>query len=318
MKRNQIFKNIFLGGIILFLGFTLFSCNNDSNTVNGNLNGLKEFVAPVKQSFTVNSATGGTITSAQGIIITIPANNFQTFTGGAVSGSVSITVEEIFDASIMALNNMSTEANGNLLSSQGVFKITASQSGSELDIINPISIMMPNRFNQSTTNIWEFLSDASTTDPSDSTWIPTNDSIIVIDTIGWSGDTLVDSYFYFTISELNWINCDVLIGASEYGSLCTSNPSGFAWNNTTVFVVIPSINGALSLYNASGSDFCTGSWYSGIPVGYNIAVCGIHYDGTNYEGCIIPSYTVVSGSNNVTMTYTPTTLSSFTSAVLAL
>jgi len=90
---------------------------------------------PVFQSFTVDAAAGGTVTTSKGTKFIIPANIFVTASGAPVTGSVSFSVKEIKDVSDMILGDKPTlTSDGQMLVSYGEYFTRASQNNQDLKI----------------------------------------------------------------------------------------------------------------------------------------------------------------------------------------
>ena len=94
-----------------------------------------------KQNFIIDAANPGTITGAKGTELTFSGNSFEDQSGTVVSGNINIELIELFTKSEMILMNMPTMAinpSGGItpLISGGQFKITASQNGQSLKLVN--------------------------------------------------------------------------------------------------------------------------------------------------------------------------------------
>jgi len=92
------------------------------------------------QTFTVNSATGGSFTATGGSVITVPANAFVTTAGDPVSGSVVLSFTEILTPGDMMFSGIFPVSGGDVLNSGGEFEISASQTGNELLLADGMSI----------------------------------------------------------------------------------------------------------------------------------------------------------------------------------
>src|ERR1035438_331870 len=60
------------------------------------------------QTYNVNGTTGGSFTSPQGKVVTIPANAFVTQTNVPITGNVIIQFKDIYKKSDMLLSNIPT------------------------------------------------------------------------------------------------------------------------------------------------------------------------------------------------------------------
>ena len=75
------------------------------------------------QTHTIDATAGGTFTSPQGTVVTIPANAFVTGGGAPITGNVNIEFKDIYKKSDMLLSNMSTQTATGPLKSAGEFFI---------------------------------------------------------------------------------------------------------------------------------------------------------------------------------------------------
>lgn len=86
-----------------------------------------------QESFTIDAATGGTITTSKGTKVIFPSNMFKTPTGKTVAGSVTVKVLDVFETEDMILNNKPTITTaGEQLISYGEIKVDAMQDGNAL------------------------------------------------------------------------------------------------------------------------------------------------------------------------------------------
>ncbi|WP_346235955.1 hypothetical protein ABDK00_017915 [Niabella insulamsoli] len=102
--------------------------------------------APQNERFTLDAASGGTITLASGTKINFPANAFKTLNGAAVSGSVTIFARDILKASDMIVADKPTlTSDGAMLESFGEIFVKAEQNNNEL-VLNapkPAAVIVP-------------------------------------------------------------------------------------------------------------------------------------------------------------------------------
>lgn len=134
MKR-LIQSIVVAAGIVIALG----SCNKETNSTGYAYTSLTDFYnkngAPV-QSFNINSTTASTVTGAKGTVFSFPANIFVNAQNQPVTGTVNITLREIYSNADMILSNKATVANNGTvpLISGGEFYISAAQNGSPLHL----------------------------------------------------------------------------------------------------------------------------------------------------------------------------------------
>ncbi|MCC6290038.1 MAG: hypothetical protein IT249_19330 [Chitinophagaceae bacterium] len=134
-------KLLFVAAAGVFILAT--SCKkNDSNQQTDQFSNVKdaekitqffEDHARKQESFTIDVATGGTITTSKGTKVKFPANIFKTSAGAAVTGSVTVKVLDVFEAGDMILNHKPTiTTSGEQLISFGEIRVDAEQGGNAL------------------------------------------------------------------------------------------------------------------------------------------------------------------------------------------
>lgn len=91
--------------------------------------------APKFESFTVDGAAGGTITTSKGTKFHVAANAFVTASGQPVTGPVTLSIREILNVSGMILADKATvTSDGRLLESYGEFFVKAAQGSQALGL----------------------------------------------------------------------------------------------------------------------------------------------------------------------------------------
>ncbi|MBI3502499.1 MAG: hypothetical protein HY063_11975 [Bacteroidetes bacterium] len=107
---------------------------SNSTTTTENYSSVNDFFVKngvAMQTYTVSGTTGGSFTSPQGTVVTIPANAFVTQSNAPVTGNVTIQFKDLYKKSDMLLSNMPTMmAYGAPLKSGGEFFIKASANNS--------------------------------------------------------------------------------------------------------------------------------------------------------------------------------------------
>lgn len=114
------------------------STSNTNNTVTEEVqesleDQLKEF-APESENFTVNSESVITITTANGNLISFPANAFVDQEGNPVTGNVDIAITEIIGLQDLILSGSFTNSSEGILSTLGDFNISVEQNGVEVKL----------------------------------------------------------------------------------------------------------------------------------------------------------------------------------------
>ncbi|REE80859.1 hypothetical protein BX611_2517 [Lutibacter oceani] len=142
---NRIFKNVVGLSIVAIFASCVPEGDNDLEVLEPQPDGIalnnrfQENRIDALQEFTIDAATGGIITGAQGTQVTFQPNSFG-LNGSPVTGNVTVQLIEIYDKASMLLNNKSTlgkRANGDkeALKSAGEFFINAKQGANELDLL---------------------------------------------------------------------------------------------------------------------------------------------------------------------------------------
>lgn len=325
------FKNLIrVNGLLLttMLIAILSSCNQDNQNTNPTDFGqMYTQSASTPQSFTVNANVNTTITGALGTIVNIPANSFETMSGSPVSGNITFYLTEVYDNNEMVFNQKPTVAGNQLLISGGVVKLAAYQGTNQLVLSNSVNLLMPtantSALPSSSMQIFYWVRNDSTSNPTDSTWTPVDTSLVVVDS-SWTFDSVPSGggwYYSLWVSELSWINCDQFWGMGSLGEIQVDAPTGYSYSDTRVYLILNGINSYVELYDYSCApyEFCTGSGYA-VPVGYSYAIAAIHYDSgtSSYSSSIVSGLTVAASNNIVTLSFSSTTIAQFEAAVLAL
>jgi hypothetical protein len=148
MKKNVFFA----AALTLFIAAGITSCKKGTDAVlpkQKDGKKLTEFFEKYQRStetFTVDAATGGVITTSKGSKLTIPAGAFKKLNGTLVtSGNVKVKVLDIFKPSDMLLNNKPTITTGGaMLESFGEIRVDATINDTALALNDkPIMVVMP-------------------------------------------------------------------------------------------------------------------------------------------------------------------------------
>jgi hypothetical protein len=133
---NFMKKNVLFAGKMLVAVLMLSSCkkNNEAPAIPIT---ATDFAANYKvpvQSFTGNASTGFTITGAKGTKVKFKPSAFLDGSGNLVTGTVTVTMQEILSKRDVLLSGIMTESNGQLLESGGEFLIEAKQGDKALQV----------------------------------------------------------------------------------------------------------------------------------------------------------------------------------------
>lgn len=112
----------------------LFACNSEKKTSFLNTENIKT------QLYKIDPLKGNTIKGARGGIFTIPA--------GAFEGTEPVVIElkEIYSPIEILASGLTTESNGELLESGGMFYINAKRDGKQLELLKPIEGSIPSNY----------------------------------------------------------------------------------------------------------------------------------------------------------------------------
>ena len=295
-------KNI-INFITIILAAGMISCNKekapvtDPASTTGNLSSLQQFYdhfKPQKQTFVVNGTTGGSFTTPQGTIVTIPPNAFVSQSQVPITGNVNIEFMDLYKKSDMLFADVSTSLYwGAPLKSAGEFFIKASSNNAPVQLTNGnmINVQQP-LMNQ----------------PVDTAMVP----FVRIDSISWTGWS-TDPNYQLLVNQTNYLfSMYQFANPADSGTWCNSdNPSFF--NNYTqtnltihpnddpnlfhpdVFLVFTGINTMIHVYE-SGIDFP----YLYAPVGLQCTVVAVGVKG----GKLYSSFTPITISANQTSNFT--------------
>ena len=263
------------------------------------------------QTFTVSATAPSTI-NANGVVIEIPSNAFETSTSGTVTGNVVVNVKTILTKSQVILSGaQANSSNAKLVSTKGCVKVTVSQNSQSL------------RLNSSGTNtVFVSVPDGPTMPPptkkyyvtklsvSDSTkyWQMENDTTDI--------PAVFDGTKYVhraALDSLKWLNVGKQWDSTVTKTVVTAtvNASTFNKNNTAVFI---SFNNSLTvgaLYEVTPGVFKI----KNMPVGKAVHIIGIALINGQYYKSVVS--TTVS-STPVGLTFTPITQAQLVAAMALL
>ncbi len=278
-------------------------------TVNALLAVFDDHVEDAKQEFTVNAATGGSIIGNEGVAIYFPPNAFRTASGSMVTGPVQVELVEALTVGDMIWLNKQTLGNdgGQMrpLVSGGQYFLGVSQGGQQLELAEDAGYVSVPALNGVDPNMGLFSGTLE------------EDGIITWDPFGEVGSNgAIDSSSYgFPNDSLGWVNCDYFMGGGVQTTVQVTCPAGHTDENTIVWLVFPDQNSVTGIYGGEGNVFSTGQYYS-LPVGMNVTIVAISNAGGSYSSSI--TSTVITAGMDQAITFTPTTLAQFETAVQGL
>ncbi|HKH61324.1 MAG TPA: hypothetical protein VKA49_10865 [Flavitalea sp.] len=243
-----------LPGLFVTMSILIMSCQRElsySTEEAGENKSVGDFHAKNRkdqQLFTINAANSNIVSASKGTKLHLPSNGFITQDGRPVSGSIQVSIKEIYTPMEMILNNMPTSSNGRLLESGGEFQITATQNKDTL-ISAPgtfIKITIPD-IGKNMQGMQVFNGVANTASNMD--WVPnTNPGNVVV------GDSTLFSNTNLFCDDINWINCDKFINEPtvEFTVYPGNAASG---DSTNVFVHLTGRNTVVKMNWTQGLSY---------------------------------------------------------------
>lgn len=348
-KKIKIAKMLRAIMLISIISITLVECKKDTlettlvnNTPANNpvtYSTLQDFFAQngaQMQTVTIDAALGGTFTSPQGTVVTIPPNAFVTSGGAIITGNVTVDFKDIYSPADMILSNMPTQtANGPLVSG-GEFFIDATINGTPVALapgtnitVNQPSMgmpvdpgMMPYVFNTDSA-VWQTPTATPITTtptftvgplPGDTTWFNPTPGLTKPDSIGFTANGYI--YQVLSLDPWAWHNADRPLTGSGFTTL-TININNIDTTsidyNTNVYLVFTGINSTVNIYQ----DWATFDFsYTYAPIGLQCTIVALSIE----DGKVYSSFTPITiGTNQtVNVSITETTTDAFKTALDAL
>jgi hypothetical protein len=260
--------------------------------------------APV-ETFTVNSANGGSFISQKSTTVVIPANAFQT------NGIVTVKFRDIYSKSDMLLSNKPTNCWYYApLVSAGEFFIKATINNSPAQLTGSVGINIFQPLNGPVdTAMKAFGAVGDSTGNFAWGW---NSQYSVIST----ASNYIFSMYQFSapVDSGSWCNSDnpTFFGTVPQTTL-TANPTQTGYS-PDVFLVFSGVKSMIHVYKTWGSS--TSFPYNYAPVGYQCTLVAIGVK----DGKLYSSFTPITISNNQTVNFTmsETTTEAFKTSLNAL
>lgn len=261
-----------------------------------------------KQNFTVDASNVMNITGSKGSQLTFSPNSFEDQNGNVVSGNINIEFIELFTKAEMMMSKMPTmgQLPGNQIApliSGGQFKITASQNGEALKLVNGYGysavIPAPNGIDP---NMEIFYGSAGASDTV--TWTQADSSML------FGQGNQYNAYF----DSVNWVNLDYF--SNLPGTPTTVQvevPQGFNNQNCALYVSFDGLNSLAMLYNGTNNVFTSAPSYT-LPTGTDVHFVAVSFIGGDPHAAIVSSqitnnhYEVISALTQTTDTQLATDL----------
>lgn len=228
----------------------------------------------LKQIFSVDVASGATLTGVKGTKITIFPNSLLNENGQTVTGTVTVELIEIYDRATMVLANKPTMGrlpNGDVspLVSGGEYFLKITQNGEILNSNSGVFVQVP-------TNNPDFgmtLFDGEINANGDLLWLGVEDSIAIgQDTVAgqWT-----NSYQFFD-NDWGWTNVDRFYSDPRpKTTLRIKLPDGFDNTNSDVYITYDGEETALASMDIFTEDGYFSEHYGLIPIGLEIHVIAV-------------------------------------------
>lgn len=302
----------------------LVSCKKDDNAIVNthtpvdNYSSIDDFFSknqPAMQEYTINGALGGSFTTPQGTIVTIPANAFVSQTSLPVTGDVTIQFKDIYLKSDMLLQDKSTMlSSGRPLKSGGEFFIKAVSDNAGLLLADGKNILVEQPATLTggvdTVNVMTPFVQGDTA--ANIAWVPS-----IADTVIYSMLDYIYSLYQFSVpaDSGTWCNSDNATFFSMYSQTNLTMIPNDSTNiyGTQVFLVFKDISSMVHVYQNS---FIQKYNYYFYPVGLESTMVAIGVkDGTLYT-----SFIPITGSGSMTLNFSlsETTTAEFLSELEAL
>jgi|ERR1035437_1330323 hypothetical protein len=288
--------------------------NNPTTTAVDNYSSMADFFSKnnvVMQTYTINATTGGSFTTPQGTVVTIPALAFLTQSSVLVTGNVTIQFKDLYKKSDMFLSNMPPMFYGVApLKSGGEFFIKAISNNAGL-ILNTgkcITVAQPATLTGGldTTNIQQ----PFVFQPDSAMWAPTG-----IDSVGYIANSYVFSLYQMNtpVDSGSWCNSDNYSYFSAYPqTLLTLHPNdSISVYGTVSFLIFSNLSSMVHVYD-DGTNFP----YYYAPQGLQCTLVAVGVK----SGKLYSSFVLITISANQTVNFslTETTTDAFKTALKAL
>jgi hypothetical protein len=195
MKNSRLALIFILLGLVL----TAVSCKKDTGTKFSSMDEFLQTVRPQKQTFKIQSSTGGTFTTAKGWKFTFSGSNLFSYKNNLTPYNGEVTVEIIemkTKTDILFSNTTTADVNGKPLVSGGMFNINLKTStGEPLIFEDFVNVFIPDA------NPDPQMSGYIGVDSSVIAWVPTDSSVLV--------NPITQGYNLNFAGNLNWVNVDL-------------------------------------------------------------------------------------------------------------
>jgi hypothetical protein len=238
---------------------------------------IEDNIESHKQSFTLNSETGGDITGSEGTVIKFFSNSFKTLSGDAVTGTVDIELIEVYSRANMLLTDKPTTGkldNGDhaMLISGGEFYVNATQNGNQLKLISGYNIIAPTGNTGGTQEGMKVFSgiEECIDDDCNNVWIEEKDRGMEIGQFQNTGG-VYSAYFCFQ-NKFGWTNIDKWYSDPRpKTTIFVDAPEGFDNTNCAIFLSYDEEPTSLARFDTYDQETGLFSEHYGlIPIGLKV------------------------------------------------
>ena len=265
------------------------------------------------QTHIVDAVAGGSFTTPQGTLVSIPANAFKTQGGLPVTGLVTIQFKDIYKKSDMLLSDKGTQYwTGIPLKSGGEFFIKAMQANVPVKLVTgeKISVTQPLNGLAVDTAMKPMVIPGI-----DNSWAPpTSDSLTPYDSINIFANTYVFSLYSFNnpLDSGTWCNSDNPNAFTSYPqtTLTLHGLNSVNLYSTEVYLLFNNLNCMIHVYGGINFPY----YYAPLGVQCTAVAVGVS------NGKLFSSFVPITITSNLTVNFTlsQTTATDFKAALAAL
>ena len=285
----------------------LLSCRkaDTSNIVDNSYDGLMKANAAVQQTFTIDAATGGTITCKRGSKIVFPPNCFANPDNSTTTGTVKVLVKEALDKSQWLLEGLSTSTQTGMLISGGMLDIQAGRMADGVEVKPSAAMLVPT---QSMVNVIKAeIPKIKNLPDTMALFVPGGPAPVNTATPpkAWAAAYYpfgngVNSYI-FQIPQFHWVNCDGLYSQPGAKTTVKVTPDLSGVTGATGVQVILLYKNISTVITLPAAGNYMQSYANSIPVGSTVDVVCIGKDGAgNIIFKFLPS-TVITASMDISI-----------------
>ncbi len=287
MKKYIISSAILLAALVNFT-----SCKKSDNGENPS-DRFDNFIAArksVSQTFTLNAATGGTVTGKDGTKITFPAGALVDAGGAAFTGTATVVLRESLNKKQWMMDGQSATTKSDLIQSGGMIDVWVKRADNGADLSPAPAMRIPNanlalvikaevpRNRNAAVDMNLFVPDSiaqggtGTTSPT----IPTN----------WSSASYFPfgngpSSYIFQLPKFHWANCDALYSAPGTKTTIRVTPNLTSFTGASQIQVMLVFQSLATVVTLPPYGIYFESYLNSIPVGSvaDVVIIGKAADG---------------------------------------